>query len=71
MRRLLADHELARIHCDGHCHEAVMWCVHHLPEQMKTLTLSDEKVYDFSVSIERVRCQMVGRPRAPQLDLFT
>ena len=42
-----------------------MWCVHHLPEQMKTLTLSDEKVYDFSVSIERVRYQMVGRPGAP------
>ena len=37
----------------------------------QTLGMSDEKVYDFSVSIERVRYQMVGRPGAPQLDLFT
>ena len=28
----------------------------------QTLGMSDEKVYDFSVSIERVRYQMVGRP---------
>jgi len=27
------DPELARIHRDGHCHEAVMWYVHHLPQQ--------------------------------------
>ena len=33
------DPELARMHRDGHCHEAVMWCVHHLPESMKTPTL--------------------------------
>lgn len=37
----------------------------------QTLGMSDEKVYDFSVSIERLRYQMVGRPGAPQLDLFT
>ena len=36
----------------------------------QTLGMSDEKVYDFSVSIERGRYQMVGRPGAPQLDLF-
>jgi len=29
------DPELARMHRDGHCHEAVMWYVHHLPESMK------------------------------------
>lgn len=29
------DPELARIHRDGHCHEAVMWYVHHLPETLK------------------------------------
>ena len=28
--------ELACTHRDGHCHEAVMWYVHHLPESMKT-----------------------------------
>ena len=33
---LNAKAELARMHRDGHCHEAVMWCVHHLPELMKT-----------------------------------
>lgn len=27
--------ELMRIHRDGHCHEAVMWYVHHLPEVIK------------------------------------
>jgi len=27
--------ELQRIHRDGHCHEAVMWYVHHLPESVK------------------------------------
>ena len=37
----------------------------------QTLGMCDEKVYDFSVSIERGRYQMVGRPGAPQLDLFT
>lgn len=30
------DPELARIRRDGHCHEAVMWYVHHLPEHMKS-----------------------------------
>jgi len=29
------DPDLARMHRDGHCHEAVMWYVHHLPEKMK------------------------------------
>ena len=33
--------------------------------------MSDEKVYDFSLSIERGRYQMVGRPGPPQLDLLT
>jgi len=31
------DPELARVHRDGHCHEAVMWYVHHLPQGMKDL----------------------------------
>jgi len=31
------DPDLARAHRDGHCHEAVMWYVHHLPEDMKEL----------------------------------
>lgn len=35
------DPDLARAHRDGHCHEAVMWYVHHLPEAMKN-TLKDE-----------------------------
>jgi len=35
------DPDLARAHRDGHCHEAVMWYVHHLPEDMKDL-LKDE-----------------------------
>lgn len=30
-----ADPELARMHRDGHCHEAVMWYVHHLPNAAK------------------------------------
>lgn len=30
-----ADPELARMHRDGHCHEAVMWYVHHLPDSVK------------------------------------
>jgi hypothetical protein len=31
------DPDLARAHRDGHCHEAVMWYVHHLPQGMKDL----------------------------------
>lgn len=31
------DPDLARAHRDGHCHEAVMWYTHHLPEGMKQL----------------------------------
>jgi len=31
------DADLQRAHRDGHCHEAVMWYVHHLPEDMKVL----------------------------------
>ena len=33
--KAVRDFELARMHRDGHCHEAVMWYVHHLPESMK------------------------------------
>merc|ERR1711924_232112 len=29
------DPELARMHRDGHCHEAVMWYVHHLPQSAR------------------------------------
>jgi len=36
-----SDPDLARAHRDGHCHEAVMWYVHHLPEGMKE-ALKDE-----------------------------
>ena len=35
------DPDLARARRDGHCHEAVMWYVHHLPEDTKDL-LKDE-----------------------------
>merc|ERR1711963_186607 len=31
-----ADPQLAQMHRDGHCHEAVMWYVHHLPESIKS-----------------------------------
>ena len=33
---LNAKAEVARVHRHGHCHEAMMWYVHHLPESMKT-----------------------------------
>jgi len=29
------DQELARMHRDGHCHEAVMWYVHHLSQETR------------------------------------
>jgi len=29
------DQDLAKMHRDGHCHEAVMWYVHHLPEDAR------------------------------------
>ena len=32
---LNAKAELARMHRDRHCHETVVWYVHHLPESMK------------------------------------
>jgi len=35
------DPDLQRAHRDGHCHEAVMWYVHHLPEDMKTALKDD------------------------------
>ena len=31
---LNAKPKLARMHCNGHCHETVLWYVHHLPEPM-------------------------------------
>jgi len=34
------DPALAKAHRDGHCHEAVMWYVHHLPESMKEVLKS-------------------------------
>ena len=40
---LNAKAELACMHREGHCHEAVMWYVHHLPKSMKTLTLCESK----------------------------
>ena len=40
---LNAKAELARMHRDGHCHEAMKWYVHHLPKPMKTLTLCESK----------------------------
>jgi len=36
-----SDMQLARAHRDGHCHEAVMWYVHHIPESLK-LQLKDD-----------------------------
>ena len=35
--------ELARMHRDGDCHEAMKWYVHHLLKPMKTLTLCESK----------------------------
>jgi len=29
------DPDLARMHRDGHCHETVMWYVHHLPQSVR------------------------------------
>jgi len=46
LNRLAADDKdpmLRRIRRDGHCHEAVMWFVHHLTEDMKEL-LSEARV---------------------------
>ena len=31
------DSEAVRKHRDGHCHEGVMWYVHHLPESLKEI----------------------------------
>merc|ERR1712147_491409 len=36
-RKAAVDPDLAKAHRDGHCHEAVMWYVHHLPQDMKDL----------------------------------
>ena len=36
------DPRLKRIRRDGHCHEAVMWFVHHLTEDMKQLLVDAE-----------------------------
>merc|ERR1711988_1367286 len=38
-----ADYRMARVRRDGHCHEAVMWYVHHLTQDMKQL-LSEAQV---------------------------
>ena len=40
---LNAKAELACMHRDGHCLEAVMWYVHHLLEWVKTLKLCESK----------------------------
>ena len=40
--------ELARMHRDGHCHEAVLWYVHHLPESMKTPALTSSPTLEES-----------------------
>lgn len=39
-QKAATDPELARAHRDGHCHEAVMWYVHHLPQGMKDILSS-------------------------------
>jgi hypothetical protein len=36
---------LAEVQRDGHCHEAVMWYVHHLTEDMKIILSQDETVH--------------------------
>jgi len=42
LNRLAAtDPDLVRARRDGHCHEAVMWYVHHLPEGTKDLLKDD------------------------------
>merc|ERR1712127_127665 len=40
LNKIAADHpdpRMAVIRRDGHCHEAVMWYVHHLTEDMKQI----------------------------------
>jgi len=39
-RKAASDPDLAKAHRDGHCHEAVMWYVHHLPQGMKDVLSS-------------------------------
>jgi len=39
-RKAASDPDLAKAHRDGHCHEAVMWYVHHLPHGMKDVLSS-------------------------------
>merc|ERR1719370_1482814 len=34
------DPRIAKVQRDGHCHEAVMWYVHHLTEEMKEILRS-------------------------------
>ena len=35
---------LIKVHRDGHCHEAVMWYVHHITEDMKVLLSQNTKI---------------------------
>ena len=59
------DSEPVRKHRDGHCHESVMWYVHHLPESLKevitdkaSLPLLSEIRHDLSlVKLHTVRVQ--------------
>lgn len=65
------DAELSKIHRDGHCHEAVMWYVHHVPETLKqvlresiALPLLSHMRHDmavFSAEVDSVKTQSANR----------
>ena len=74
--------ELARMHRDGHCHEALKWYVHHLWESMKTLKLTcrrtrsgsrEPKLQESCLQVRRVRLRQqrdrsAGRLRSAGYD---
>ena len=73
---LNAKAELARMHRDRHCHETVVWYVHHLPESMKntqmetsspTLEESYRRATTQGPIIERefTRISRAGTPKRP------
>ena len=62
---LNAKAELARMHRDGQCQEAVMWYVHHLPESMKTPTRRLWPIPDFSgisrdEKVQKLRARLIS-----------
>jgi hypothetical protein len=57
------DHVAHRIRRDGHCHEAVMWFVHHLTEDVKHL-FADAGVVIPLLSMEAHGVPVSGSDRA-------